>query len=100
MGNSKYSMISQLEEPIEYRVFGQGNTVGLPFVRERTMNSMVRLKNGEMLVVGGLISSNEIENSSNITGLGKIPMLKYLFGNESETLTRKELVILLRPRII
>ena len=92
-------MISQLEEPIEYRQFGL-NQVGLPFVRERTMNSIVRLQNGEMLVVGGLISSNEIENASNITGLGKIPMLKYLFGNESESLTRKELVILLRPRII
>jgi len=92
-------MISQLEEPIEYRQFGL-NQVGLPFVRERTMNSIVRLQNGEMLVVGGLISSNEIENASNITGLGKIPMLKYLFGNESENLTRKELVILLRPRII
>jgi len=93
-------MISQLEEPVEYREFGQGNQVGLPFVRERTMNSIVRLNNGEMLIVGGLISSQETDESSNITGLGKIPMLKYLFGNKAENLTRKELVILLRPRIL
>lgn len=92
-------MISQLEEPIEYRQFGL-NQVGLPFVRERTMNSIIRLKNGEMLIVGGLISSQEIDEGSNIMGLGKIPMFKYIFGNEAESVTRKELVILLRPRII
>ena len=92
-------MISQLEEPIEYRQFGL-NQVGLPFVRERTMNSIIRLKNGEMLIVGGLISSAEIDEGSNIVGLGKIPGLKYIFGNEAESITRKELVILLRPRII
>ena len=92
-------MISQLEDPIEYRQFGL-NQVGLPFVRERTMNSIVRLKDGEMLIVGGLISSDENNDSSNIVGLGKIPGLKYLFGNKAENTTRKELVILLRPRII
>jgi general secretion pathway protein D/MSHA biogenesis protein MshL len=99
-------MISQLEEPIEYRQFGL-NQVGLPFVRERTMNTIVRLNNGEMLIVGGLISSVgglissvEVDESSNVTGLGNLPGLKYIFGNKAEALVRKELVILLRPRII
>ena len=92
-------MISQLEEPIEYRQFGL-NQVGLPFVRERTMNSIVRLNNGEMLIVGGLIQSVESEEGNNIVGLGKLPGLKYLFGTKEEALVRKELVILLRPRII
>jgi len=92
-------MISQLEEPIEYRQFGL-NQVGLPFVRERTMNSIVRLHNGEMLIVGGLISSVETDEGSNIVGLGKLPGLKYIFGNKADALVRKELVILLRPRII
>ena len=92
-------MISQLEEPIEYRQFGL-NQVGLPFVRERTMNTIVRLNDGEMLIVGGLISSVEVDESSNVTGLGNLPGLKYIFGNKAEALVRKELVILLRPRII
>jgi len=93
-------MISQLEEPIEYRDFGQGNQVGLPFVRERTMNSIVRLNNGEMLIVGGLIQSVETDEGSNVIGLGKIPGLRYIFGNKADSLVRKELVILLRPRIL
>ncbi len=92
-------MISQLEQPIEYKQFGL-NQVGLPFVRERTMNSIVRLNNGEMLIVGGLIQSVETNEGSNIVGLGKIPGLQYLFGNKADNLVRKELVILLRPRIM
>jgi len=93
-------MISQLEEPIEYESFGLGNRVGVPYVRERTMNSIVRLHNGEMLIVGGLIQSVETDEGSNIAGLGKIPGLKYVFGNKADSLVRKELVILLRPRIL
>jgi general secretion pathway protein D/MSHA biogenesis protein MshL len=93
-------MISQLQQPIVYESFGQGNRVGVPFVRERTMNSIVRLNNGEMLIVGGLIQSQDTNEKSNIVGLGKIPGLKYLFGNKQDNLERKELVILLRPRII
>jgi len=93
-------MISQLEQPIVYESFGLGNRVGVPFVRERTMNSIVRLKNGEMLIVGGLIQSVETDEGSNVTGLGKIPGLKYIFGNKADSLARKELVILLRPRIL
>jgi MSHA type pilus biogenesis protein MshL len=92
-------MISQLEEPIEYKQFGL-NQVGLPFVRERTMNSIVRLNDGEMLIVGGLISSVEVDEGSNIVGLGKIPGLKYIFGNTAKNKVRKELVILLRPKIL
>jgi MSHA type pilus biogenesis protein MshL len=92
-------MISQLEEPIEYRQFGL-NQVGLPYVRERTMNSIVRLNNGEMLIVGGLITSVETDEGSNIVGLGKLPGMKYIFGNKADTLVRNELVILLRPRIL
>ncbi len=92
-------MISQLEEPIEYKQFGL-NQVGLPFIKERTMNSIVRVHNGEMLIVGGLISSVEIDEGSNVAGLGKLPGMKYIFGNEAKTMVRKELVILLRPRIL
>ena len=92
-------MISQLEEPIEYKQFGL-NQVGLPFIKERTMNSIVRLHNGEMLIVGGLISSVDIDEGSKVAGLGKLPGMKYIFGNESKSMVRKELVILLRPRIL
>ena len=92
-------MISQLEEPIEYRQFGL-NQVGLPFIRERTMNTIVRLNDGEMLIIGGLISSVEAKDGSNIPGIGKLPGMNYVFGTQADALVRKELVVLLRPKIL
>ena len=48
---------SELEEPIEYRTVGlEGGEVGLPIVNVREMSTTVRVKDGEMLVIGGLIS--------------------------------------------
>jgi len=89
---------SQLKQPIEYRQFGTAE-VGLPVVKVREMNTMVRLKNDEMLVVGGLIDNSETYDSSKIPGLGDIPGVGKLFGQDGTVKARKELVIFLRPRI-
>ena len=92
---------SELEEPIEYLDVGfDGGTVGLPIVNVREMSTTVKVKGGEMLVIGGLISDTNDNNSAFAPGLGKIPGLKYLFGHEEKQHLKRELIILLRPRII
>ncbi len=90
---------SQLSEPIEYKVFGS-NQVGLPKVSLREMNTIVRVKSGEMLVVGGLIDNSSSYSDNHVSVLGKIPGIGKLFRNNGTVVTKKELVILLRPRII
>jgi MSHA type pilus biogenesis protein MshL len=92
-------MISRLTQPIEYRQFGL-NQIGLPEIRERTMNSIVRLKNGEMLVVGGLITTVKDNSGNKVMWLGDIPGLQKVFGRGGETSQRQELVILLKPTIL
>jgi MSHA type pilus biogenesis protein MshL len=90
---------SELAEPIEYRQVGLGE-VGLPVINIRQMSTTVRVNNGEMLVVGGLISNISEDGGSFIPGTKNIPVFKYLFGYEEKTTTKRELIILLRPRII
>jgi MSHA type pilus biogenesis protein MshL len=90
---------SELVEPIQYRQIGLGE-VGLPIINVREMSTTVRVKNGEMLVIGGLISSSSSNSDSFIPGTKKIPFLKYLFGYEEKTERKRELIILLQPRII
>jgi len=92
-------MISRLTQPIEYRQFGL-NQIGLPEIRERTMNSIVRLKNGEMLVVGGLITTANDNSGNKVMWLGDIPGLQKIFGRNGDTSLRQELVILLKPTIL
>ena len=90
---------SALSEPIEYKTFG-GTQVGLPEVSLREMNTMVRVKNGEMLVVGGLIDNSTNYNNQYVSGLGKLPILGKLFRTDGTVTQKKELIILLRPKII
>lgn len=90
---------SELHEPIEYKE-SKGNLIGLPVVNKREMNTTVRIKDGSMLVVGGLISEVETKDGSFLPGTRNIPYLKYLFGYEEKKKRKRELIILLRPRII
>lgn len=91
---------SKLKQPIEYKTFGGDNTVGLPEVDVREMNTIVRVKNNEMLVVGGLIDNAETSKDSKIPGLGDVPGIKKLFSSGGTVTKRKELVIFLKPRIM
>jgi general secretion pathway protein D/MSHA biogenesis protein MshL len=80
---------------------GDGSiSLGLPQVRIREMSTMVQVEDGEMLIIGGLIDSTETKNGNSVPGLGNIPVIKYLFGTEEKKLQKRELVILLTPKII
>ena len=74
--------------------------LGLPIVRVREMSTMVEVSSGEMLIIGGIIDSIESNSGAFAPGLGSIPVIKYLFGVEEKTLQKRELVILLTPKII
>ncbi len=90
-------------DQVEHRIVGEGanqSLIGLPRVGIREMNSTVRVKNGSMLVLGGLIDKVERNESKMPPLLGKLPVLKYLFGYEQKQMSKRELVILLQPKII
>ena len=89
-----------IDDPIEYRTFGDGLEVGLPRVGVREMSTMVEVENGEMLVIGGLIDELESTESAFAPVVGDIPIIKYLFGYEEKIKQKRELVILLTPKII
>lgn len=92
---------SELEEPIEYKQIGlEGQEIGLPIVNVREMSTTVRVKDNEMLVIGGLISEVEDTEGNFAPIVGKIPLVRYLFGFEEKVKRKRELIILLKPRII
>ncbi|GAB4340621.1 MAG: hypothetical protein Kow0089_14380 [Desulfobulbaceae bacterium] len=86
-------------DTIEYRQIGFGE-VGLPVVQVREMSTMVQVDNGEMLIIGGLIDSTDSKDESFAPIVGDIPIIRYLFGVEETKKEKRELVILLTPKII
>ncbi len=65
---------------------------------EATTNLVV--KNGQTIVIGGLIREDDSDARQGFPWLIKIPFFRYIFGNTSKEKKRTELVILLTPHIV
>jgi MSHA biogenesis protein MshL len=77
----------------------QNQTLRAPNIDIRETSTQVRMKNGETVVIGGLITSKKSDSEHKVPILGDIPLLGYLFKRKEKTEHRAELVILLTPRI-
>jgi MSHA biogenesis protein MshL len=63
-------------------------------------DSVVRLKDGHIVAIGGLMSQSFDDSKNRIPLLGDIPLLGQLFGNTSQTSQKRELVVLIKTTLI
>ncbi len=87
-------------DSVPYETIAGDNRVGVPEIAVREMSTTVRINNGETLIIGGLISEAEDNEGNSVPVLGDIPLLGSLFSYEEKLSTKKELVILIKPRIM
>ena len=66
----------------------------------RESDTIIRAKSGEIVVIGGLIETRMVDLESKTPFLGDVPFLGELFKSKSESVQKKELVILLKPIVI
>lgn len=66
----------------------------------RESDSIVKAQNGQVIVLGGLMQENEIENKEGLTGLARIPFIGHLFRVDKGSTEKSELIILLKASII
>jgi general secretion pathway protein D len=71
-----------------------------PIIGQRKVSFEVRMKEGEMNVLGGLINVQETKSVSGIPFLGSIPILKRFFTEESIERSENELLFILIPHIV
>ncbi|OGR75445.1 MAG: hypothetical protein A2X32_13075 [Elusimicrobia bacterium GWC2_64_44] len=76
----------------------QGSTVYDPV--SRGASTMVRVKNGQTVVIGGMLSSTESKTIRKVPLLGYIPIIGWLFTSVSSRRTNTDLVIFLTPTIL
>jgi general secretion pathway protein D len=67
---------------------------------KRTIKTNALVKDGQMLVLGGLIDDNVRETDTHIPGVAKLPLLGHLFKNRGTTKEKRNLMIFIRPKII
>jgi MSHA biogenesis protein MshL len=75
-----------------------GNSV--PVLNVREVDTTVRVKEGEMIIIGGLIREAKNEQVAGIPAISNVPLLGWPFRYWSTASERTELVIFLTPRVV
>lgn len=83
-------------------VTGNVNLGGInqPIISQRVIEHDVRLKDGEVNVLGGIIQRTDTKSLSGYPGLEKIPILRYLFSDETIEHKDDEILIVITPRVV
>src|SRR4030067_830709 len=71
-----------------------------PVIGQRIIEHDIRLREGEMNILGGILQTGSSHSVSGIPGLSQIPILKYLFSNVSDSVAEDEVLIVLRPHTV
>jgi len=83
-------------------VTGQSNIGGIsrPIIGQRKVEHEIRLREGEVNLLGGMMEDSQTRSMSGWPILANIPFLKYFFGSETKDHSEQELVFALIPHII
>jgi general secretion pathway protein D len=71
-----------------------------PVIGQRKIENEIRLKDGEVSLLGGMMEDTQTRALNGIPGLAQIPILKYLFGETDTEHAENEIVFVLIPHIV
>jgi len=74
--------------------------ISQPIIGQRKIENEIRLKDGEVSLLGGMMEDTRTKSLTGIPGLAQIPILKYLFGETDTDHAQNEIVFVLIPHII
>ena len=83
-------------------IAGQSNIGGIqqPVISSRKIEHDIRLKDGETNILGGLIQRTQMINKNGLLGPANLPLIKYLFSDNTNEVQSDEVLILLTPHIL
>lgn len=79
---------------------GEQLSEGLPAINTREAKTKIRLNNGEVFAIAGLIQEDIINSEKKIPILSEIPLFGSFFKSNNESIRKSEVIILIRPYII
>jgi type II secretory pathway component GspD/PulD (secretin) len=79
----------------------KGTNSDLPVIATRQASTTVRLKDGNSVIIGGLLSEEKTNNVTKVPLLGDLPLLgRLLFQHHSSSIAKRDLVIEVTPHIM
>ena len=76
------------------------SVLGQPAISKKEVTTELLVNNGDTVVIGGIITEDEGTAEGMIPGFGKIPVLGWLFKNQSKRDSRTELLVFITPTIV
>ena len=73
---------------------------GNPPINKSEVESKIVVQDGDTIVIGGILKTEDTKTESRVPWLSKIPILGWLFKSESVTKNRRQLMIFITPKII
>ena len=98
--NADGYITTQINPEVSSVIGFRGVNNDLPVIATRQASTTVRLKDGNSVIIGGLLSEERTSTVSKVPFLGSIPGIGYLFQHHVTGVTKKDLVIEVTPRIL
>ena len=93
-------VIMDVEQNVDGVSRTESSEIDSPTIQQRQIQTSVAVKNGETIILGGLITEQRELGRAGIPVLSRLPVIGGLFGKTDKVLDRTELVVLLTPRVV
>ena len=87
----------EISSIVQYQNIGGVNQ---PIIGQRKIEHEIRLREGEVNMLGGILEETESQSMTGIPWLSSVPILKYLFGQSSKDHVNNEIVFALTPHVV
>ncbi len=98
--NDSGRVILNVKQEVSTVVKTTTSGINSPTIRQRKIDTSVVVQDGEALALGGMIQERENTVKNKVPVLGDIPLLGNAFRQKSNSISRTELIIFIRPRVI
>lgn len=84
----------------EFTERNNGDLTAPPGMTKRSFNSIVKVKDGEMILLGGIEKNLSEDTSKGLPWIARVPVLRFFFGHVIKTQDTQKLNVFIRPKIV
>lgn len=98
--NKGGQVMMDIDQEVAEPLTTTSSTINSPTIQQREITSSVSVADGETIALGGLFSNQVSKTRTGIPWLQDIPYLGHLFSNDSDSVNRDELMVLITPHVV
>jgi MSHA biogenesis protein MshL len=95
-----HSLVNSITEKAKVALPTSNVTVPFAVNSVSETDSMVKTRDGQIIVIGGLMTESASDNRARVPLAGQVPIVGAAFGKAEKDMSKRELVILLKPTVV